>query len=747
MHLRIVIFTTTLIGSACTSKLGESDLEGVASVGETISGHTIRGEDTAVSPLEEEICDGEDNDGDGEIDEGLLLTFYEDTDGDGWGDELRIVEACEPPEGTVEQAGDCDDTNENIHPDAEEECNEIDDDCDDLIDEGLSGTWFEDNDRDGFGNPLSAITACAAPEGYVDNNTDCNDSTSIVSPDATELCNGVDDDCDGRIDEGVSTLYYPDADGDGYGVLEEGVVECGHPMGYSTTPGDCDDLDASINPDGTEICDEKDNDCNGVIDDYVSEGIYTYYIDLDGDGHGAMPTSDDMSDVYTGCSIPDGYSALADDCDDTDPDRSPTSPEVCNEEDDNCNGSVDEGVLLTFYSDTDGDGYGTTPVYACTAPPLTASLDGDCDDTRSDVYPEAPEYCDGTDQDCNVIIDDDPVDGFEWYADTDGDSFGDPDSPRVSCELPVGYVEDDSDCGPSRDDVFPGADEVCDEVDNNCNGEVDEEAVDAPTWYLDFDGDEYGDSMDSIEACEGPDEYTLESGDCDDEDPDIHPDAEELCDGIDQNCDGLIDNDPADGDELYRDDDRDGWGLIDSTILGCDEAPGWSFVSGDCDDTDPGIYPDAEEECNGADDNCDGSVDEGEVCPCTVDYYDGHAYMFCNSRQRWSNARDLCRSYDNYELTTINDASEQAWVHGRAYSISTYHWWWIGINDRGREGTWEWLSSSSGYRNWASGQPDNAWGREDCVHMYSNGQWNDLECSRSAWGSAQIYYICESTDD
>tara|TARA_B100000530_G_C15899221_1_gene464690 strand:- start:452 stop:1492 length:1041 start_codon:yes stop_codon:yes gene_type:complete len=346
-----------------------------------------------------------------------------------------------------------------------------------------------------------------------------------------------------------------------------------------------------------------------------------------------------------------------------------------------------------------------------------------------------------------VIIDDDPVDGFEWYADTDGDSFGDPDSPRVSCELPVGYVEDDSDCGPSRDDVFPGADEVCDEVDNNCNGEVDEEAVDAPTWYLDFDGDEYGDSMDSIEACEGPDEYTLESGDCDDEDPDIHPDAEELCDGIDQNCDGLIDNDPADGDELYRDDDRDGWGLIDSTILGCDEAPGWSFVSGDCDDTDPGIYPDAEEECNGADDNCDGSVDEGEVCPCTVDYYDGHAYMFCNSRQRWSNARDLCRSYDNYELTTINDASEQAWVHGRAYSISTYHWWWIGINDRGREGTWEWLSSSSGYRNWASGQPDNAWGREDCVHMYSNGQWNDLECSRSAWGSAQIYYICESTDD
>jgi hypothetical protein len=165
---------------------------------------------SAVSHNAVEVCDGIDNDCDGQIDEGVTTTFYQDSDGDGYGNSAVSVQACSAPPGYVTQGGDCDDSNNSVHPGATEVCNGIDDDCDGLVDEGVTQTFYRDADGDGYGNPGMTTQACSAPPGYVSNNTDCNDSNNAVHPGATEVCNGTDDDCDGLIDEG-----FPNNDGDG----------------------------------------------------------------------------------------------------------------------------------------------------------------------------------------------------------------------------------------------------------------------------------------------------------------------------------------------------------------------------------------------------------------------------------------------------------------------------------------------------------------------------------------------------
>ena len=166
---------------------------------------------------------------------------------------------------------DCNDAHWQVRPGAVEICDGLDNDCDGAVDLPLPDeleTWYADGDGDGYGDAATTVEACAAPPGFVANSLDCDDSRTLVRPGAAEVCDGLDNDCDGTVD-GEGALYpstwWPDGDGDGFG--DEGgapVEACDAPDGYAGTDGDCDDEDPAVHPGATEVCtDGLDNDCNG----------------------------------------------------------------------------------------------------------------------------------------------------------------------------------------------------------------------------------------------------------------------------------------------------------------------------------------------------------------------------------------------------------------------------------------------------------------------------------------------------
>jgi hypothetical protein len=220
------------------------------------------------------------------------------------------------------------------------------------------------------------------------------------------------------------------------------------------------------------------------------------------------------------------------------------------------------------------------------------------------------EVCDGEDNDLDGLVDE----GVVQYADMDGDGFGDPAAPDLSCEGASGFVLDDGDCDDGVAGVNPEAEEVCDEVDNNCDG-VTDDAIDMTTYYADEDGDGFGDEGAPGLACEVPSGMITVGGDCDDGDASVNPDAAEVCDDVDNDCDGVTDYDAIDVTAYYADEDGDGFGDENAPELACEDVSGALTVGGDCDDGDPNVNPDALELCSsGADEDCDGSQE-----PCGVE--------------------------------------------------------------------------------------------------------------------------------
>ena len=131
-------------------------------------------------------------------------------------------------------------------------------------------------------------------------------------------------------------------------------------------------------------------------------------------------------------------------------------------------------LAVTACAPQDGDGDG-----------VPASLD--CDDSDFSVYPGAVEVCDGVDNDCNEVVDDEYARGGQiFFLDRDGDGFGVWEQAKVRCAAPAGYVDNSTDCSDDDADVYPGAPEFCDKVDQNCNGDLDDNAVDADAYYTDY---------------------------------------------------------------------------------------------------------------------------------------------------------------------------------------------------------------------------------------------------------------------
>lgn len=176
------------------------------------------------------------------------------------------------------------------------------------------------------------------------------------------------------------------------------------------------------------------------------------------------------------------------------------------------------------------------------------------------------------------------------------------------------------DCDDGDADVFPGAPERCNGLDDDCDGTVDEEPVDSPTWYVDGDGDGYGTTDTELTSCERPGTAASVPGDCDDGDATVYPGAEEVCDGSDEDCDGQADEDAIDAVECVPDEDRDGHGQDVAAQRCCALGDGWVAPGeADCDDADRAVSPSGLEACNLRDDDCDDEVDEDEDGDDTVD--------------------------------------------------------------------------------------------------------------------------------
>ena len=585
-----------------------------------------------------------------------------------------------------------------------ETCNAVDDDCDGETDEGVSTSWSPDADGDGAGASAGvAVTACVRPQGYADNALDCDDrpgAGAAINRNATEVCNGVDDDCDGQTDEGVGTSWYPDADGDGAGASAgTPVTACVRPQGYADNALDCDDrpgVGASINRSAPEACEAQgvDENCNGTVNEGCGCPV-----------PGATQPCCGGRGTQTCQAIPTGSTLSM--C------NASIGLELCNGVDDDCDGQIDEqaqvgspdgGLLPDGGAD---DGSCTVGVGVCARPGSGVCTAGSvmC---VGDAGTPSLEQCNGLDDDCDGQIDDQAQlglpDGGTIPLSGGGVANGDGTcrvgvgtcsrtgatscaAGSLTCSATAGSPATevcntrDDDCDGTVDEEGPGlclvsgqlcssrgfcacpigqsvcngacavvSTEVCDGVDNDCDGQTDEGLLMA--CYGDPDGDLYASNTTVVLRC--PDSSRPSAGFC----PArfVAP-ANSLA----------LDCNPANG-ALYRqvssrndaDNDTLCTGGASNDCVGVSALPGRRFtsacnVSDDCNDNNPSLYrlmnsrtdADADGHCVGAvTADCAGAValpGRRFEAACTLpdDCNDGNGSLFRNASVRTDGDDDM----------------------------------------------------------------------------------------------------------
>jgi hypothetical protein len=457
--------------------------------------------------------------------------------------------------------------------------------------------WFEDRDRDTFGNLVAFVEDCEQPEGYVEDPTDCDDLRPTVFPGAPEICDGLDNNCNLAADDGlVFQDFWLDEDGDTFGNPQLQIQRCLLPDGAADRPGDCDDDAGAVNPDAIEICDGIDNDCNAFVDDDDEEVDLStgsiWHPDSDGDGYG------DRYIEIEACEAPPGTLMDDSDCNDDDEVINPDNQEVCNGVDDDCDllyddsdPDVDVSTQLEWWPDHDADGYGlvgSTSFFTCTSPWYHATNDEDCDDANPLVLSPTTTT---------------------WLADADGDGVGTGDASEPSCTPPAAtgfasHVAGD-DCDDANPDVFPEAIEICNTIDDDCDALIDDDDLwdqeggvtveSMSPWWVDADLDGFGDATQGFLACAQPDGLVPNPDDCDDVNELVNPGQLEVCNGgVDDDCSGRADDldpglDESTAEVFVRDADDDGWGDLNTLTRACLQPDGFVLSFGDCDDADPFI--------------------------------------------------------------------------------------------------------------------------------------------------------------
>jgi hypothetical protein len=532
--------------------------------------------------------------------------------------------------------------------------------------------WYQDGDNDGFGlngsRPIVAATAPAST-GWALVQGDCNDGDSGINPSVPEVCDGVDQNCNDLADDGLAECHPGDSPVD-TDLPDTGETDPDTDPVIPTETGDSGSSDSGDSSDSFDSDLPEDTDPPPDTDPLETDIILNTDdpppdTDIPDDTDPVLPTetgdsgSSDSGDSSAETGVPETDPPFETDqppdtdlpdTGETDPDTDPVLPtdtgdsgdsdssDTADSADTSAETDVPEtdppletDIILdtddppigyeTYYRDADGDGRGVGPPLYAESPPVGYVLDGtDCDDSNPGIFIGADEICNGLDDDCDGLIDVDALDAILVYYDRDGDSQGsDEDDGHWACALEAGYSLVATDCDDSDPFTFEAgvALDLCgDGLDQNCDGNPDNNPGAALFWYTDYDGDGYGGLTGSTTASCGQPAFPHTSrvrGDCNDAAPAINPAAVEVCDelNLDEDCDGQADDDDLDVDPgsllvYYYDGDGDGYGG-QTEVLACDATGDLYVASDDCDDSSTAYSPAAPEWDDAADWNCDGS--------------------------------------------------------------------------------------------------------------------------------------------